>query len=41
LSIDGIGAWILATLIVWLAILIIGVILARLVLGKYEQEAKR
>jgi uncharacterized membrane protein YvlD (DUF360 family) len=41
LSIDGIGAWILATLIVWLAILIIGVILAKLVLGKYEQEEKR
>lgn len=38
LSIDGIGAWVLATLIVWLSILVIGVILAKLVLGRYEKD---
>jgi uncharacterized membrane protein YvlD (DUF360 family) len=32
LSFDGIGTWLLATIIVWLATALVGVILARLVL---------
>ena len=34
LSIDGIGTWLLATIIVWLVTAIVGVVLARLVLGR-------
>jgi putative membrane protein len=38
LSIDGIGTWILATVIVWLATATIGVALAKIVLGRVGKD---
>jgi len=35
LSIDGVGTWILATLLVWIVTAIVGVVLGRIVLSRF------